>query len=198
MLQNNTGQGKMWNKTVKKPQTVRCNGCGRSIEKDGAYCVIKGPKRLYYCSKEEYEGGKEYIEERNKYEEGTIRAVKDIVCYDQNKEDYSFDMTLYNTLLVKWLQSASSKKIYYYLTYEEEKLKNILIRKNIEKITGRLKYLSAVLISNIADYDIRRPADKPLNQMRTCNDYNAAYKPRLTPRENLRRSLEELEDKYGD
>jgi hypothetical protein len=223
VLQRNTGQNRMWSKTTNnKPQTVRCNGCGRAIEKDKAYCVIKGPQKLYYCSKEEYEGGEEYIAKRNEYEEGTLRAVKNIVCYDQNKDEYSFNASLYNTLLAEWLQSASPKKVYYYLTYEEDRLRNILIRKEIERISGRLKYLSAILINSISDYDIRRPGEDFFNKTKAQqegesldktkiqqkgefsnktkahSDYCMAYQPRLTPRENLRRSLEELEDKYGD
>lgn len=192
---------KPWEQNASNTQikTIRCDGCGRLIEKDKAYCVIKGPKKTYYCSQEEYDGGAEYIAKRNEFEKGIIDAVRRIVCYDQTEQEYSFDDGLFNTLLMNWKASASFKKIYYYLIYEEDRLKNLLVSKNISWVTTRLKYLSAVLLNNIVNYDAKRPGEKPIDQTKVYKDVDLdLYKPDLTPRKNLRRSMEDLEEEYGN
>lgn len=193
---------KSWspNATTKTVRMVRCSGCGRLIESEKAYCLVKGPKKTYYCCREEYEGGDEYRAKRDKFEDGTIKALKRIICYDQtNESEYSFNDGLYNTLLIEWTKSASFEKIYYYLNFEEDALRNLLISKKIQYVSTRLKLVSKVLLTNIVDYDIRRPGAQPIDTSKIYKDIDLElYRPDLKPRKSIRRSMEDLEDKYGN
>lgn len=181
-----------------KPRTVRCSACGRSIIEENAYCVIAGPRKMYYCSREEYEGGKAYVEKRDKFEQGILNAIKQIVCYDQNEQSYSFDEPLYNSLLAEWLKCASSEKLYHYVTIEKGALRNIIEGKQIKLISARLKYLSAVIKGNIVEYVVKKPGTFNASQMRVFNDSDfTLYTPNKEPRKDIRRSMEDLEDEYG-
>ena len=57
-------------------QTARCVLCGKLIDREAAYAEVKAGKRRYYCSKEEFDGGIEYVERRRKYEDTIENAIK--------------------------------------------------------------------------------------------------------------------------
>ena len=172
---------------------VNCSLCGRPIDINIAYRVINGPSKKYYCNKEEYEGGAAYVALRDRYE----NDIKDVVSLIISSKVQS---TTFNVLLNTWLQDASYQKIYYYLHDNIDNLRELIASKQITGSTQRLKYLSAVIINNIIDY---KPNDGkrlvgPDSSLSDCTDYNI-YAPRMLPRKNLRRSMEELEEIYcGD
>ena len=47
------------------PITSRCSLCGKSIDRDNAYVIIRNGKRKYYCSKEEFDGGEACLNANN-------------------------------------------------------------------------------------------------------------------------------------
>ena len=75
-------------------QTARCVLCGKLIDREVAYAEIKAGKRRYYCSKEEFDGGIEYVEERKKYEDAIENAIKNIMSKN------AFDPVFYNTCYI--------------------------------------------------------------------------------------------------
>lgn len=169
-------------------KTVRCKLCGRTIKLDLAYCIVNGPRKDYYCSREEYEGGEKYVEKRNKYEYGTINLIKNILNCE------GLDEELYNSLSISWLKKGSAESIYYFLLENQENLRYIIAEKGIESSNSRFKYLSAIISNKIIDYKVVIPQEETI-EIREDIDYSD-YRPRLTPRKGIRRSMEELEDEY--
>lgn len=177
---------------AKTTRIVTCSMCGRPIAVESAYCVIGGPVKKYYCNKEEYEGGAAYLALRDKYENG----IKDFVKFIINGE---IEMMTFNVLLNTWLQDASYQKIYYYLYDNQNELRETIVNKQIDSCVQRLRYLSAVIINNIVDYkpDTGKELVTQDSSLSDYTDYNI-YAPRMLPRRNLRRSMEELEEIFTE
>ena len=78
----NNMKGKTTNiKAVPKSKSKRakCQLCGKQIDTAKAYCIIKGPKKEYYCSEEEYHGGMKYVERRRATENRILSYIKEII-----------------------------------------------------------------------------------------------------------------------
>ena len=184
--------------TISAPKMITCSACGRAIEQNAAYCVIKGPKKLYYCSKEECDGGTAYVLERKKKEAKLTEIVKEIVCYDQDILDCVFNTSLFETILFKWERDASVAKIYSYLYEKQEDLRYILSNKQIDNVTNRLKYLGAVVLNNLSKYSFIETQIKTDCKTEISDKIDIdTYRPKLTPRKGMRRSMEDLENIYG-
>ena len=188
----NTNKDKKIRPSQAKPKIVTCNLCGRPISLENAYCVVAGPTKVFYCSKEEYEGGAAYLALRDKYENGIKDFVRFIIGGD-------VEVMTFNTILSTWLQDASYQKIYYYFYENQDELHETMVQKQIDSTVQRLKYLSAVVINHIVDY--KPNTGKELvtkdSSYSDYTDYNI-YAPRMLPRRSLRRSMEELEEIYTD
>lgn len=175
-----------------KIRYVKCNLCGRQINSATAYLQIKGPNKKYYCSKEEFEGGAAYLALRDKYE----NDIKDLVKFIINKD---IEMVTFNEMFNTWLQDASYQKLYYYLSENQNKIRESLLNKQIKSGIQRLKYLNAVIINNIVDYKPKSDNEFVFldSSHSDYTDYNM-YTPRILPRKGLRRSMQELEDIFTD
>lgn len=171
-------------------QTARCVLCGKLIDREFAYAEIKAGKRRYYCSKEEFDGGIEYIEERKKYENTIENAIKNIMSKD------AFDPVFYNTCYNQWLTMVSPETLFHFLTdsAEIEKILIILKDKSFTSAKGELAYLSAVIKNRVIKYVYNEPVSNIGKNVKIPDEYDE-YKPRLEPRKNMRRSLVDLEDK---
>ena len=178
--------------TATSSRIVTCSLCGRPLSISVAYCVINGPNRKYYCSKEEYDGGAAYVAMRDKYENSIKDYVKSIIQCD-------VEIVTFNSLLSIWLQDASYKKIYYYLYDNENTLRNVITNKAISGGVQKLKYLSAIIVNNIVDYNpnTSKGLVGPDSSLSDTTDYNI-YMPRTCPRKGMRRSMEELEEIYSE
>ena len=182
------------NKVAPQSKSVRiinCTMCGRPLSIEKAYCLIAGPVKKYYCNKEEYEGGAAYLALRDKYENG----IRDLSGFIINGP---IENNNFKELLETWLQDASYQKIYYYLRDNQDSLRDTIFNKQIQSSVQKLRYLSAIIVNNIVDY--KPVTGKELvgldSSLSDCTDYNI-YAPRMLPRRNLRRSMEELEDIYS-
>lgn len=177
--------------TTKPTKIVTCSLCGRPVAYEKAYCVINGPTKKYYCSKEEFDGGASYLALRDKYENG----IKDFVKFIINSD---VEMITFTSMLNAWLQDAPYQKIYYYLQDKQDELRDTIANKQIEGSVGRLKYLNAVIVNNIIDYKPVSGRELVTADSSMCDntDYNI-YAPRMLPRRNMRRSMEELEDIFS-
>ena len=170
--------------------TARCVLCGKLIDRETAYVEIRAGKRKYYCSKEEFDGGVEYVETRKKYEAAIEKAVKDMMSRD------TFDPVYYNTCYNQWLGIVSPEKLFYYLTdsAEVEKIKLALSNKNFDSAKGELAYISAVIKNRVSKYVyIASLTQNKKENIKIPEGYDE-YKPRLEPRKSMRRSLVDLED----
>ena len=61
------------------PITSRCSLCGKLIDRDNAYVIIRNGKRKYYCSKEEFYGGEAYVQKRTEFESRIFDYIKLII-----------------------------------------------------------------------------------------------------------------------
>lgn len=170
-------------------QTARCVLCGKLIDREAAYAEVKAGKRKYYCSKEEFDGGIEYVEKRKKYEDAIENAIKGIMSKN------AFDPVFYNTCYNQWLTMVSPEMLFHFLTdsTEVEKILMVLKNKSFTSAKGELAYLSAVIKGRVTKYVYNKPAYN-ISKNITIPDGYDEYKPRLEPRKNMRRSLVDLED----
>lgn len=168
--------------------TARCVLCGKLIERDAAYAVVKAGKRKYYCSKEEFDGGIEYVEKRKEYEDETERAVKKLMSKS------AFDPVYYNTCYNQWLQMVPPEVLHHYITNssEVEKILVALNGKNFTSAKGELAYISAIIKRRITTYAYTKQDCNKKTVVKIPDAYDE-YMPRLEPRKNMRRSLVDLE-----
>lgn len=176
------------NTSAPKARTARCSLCGRMIDSTKAFCVIKGPKKFFYCSKKEYEGGQAYVEKREKYESEIVDSVKAIVC------TMDLPSGLLEPLLTEWLDFADILIINDFLHEKQEGLATAIANKAIDNTEGRVRYLSAIIKRQIIKYAESRAPERPAGEITESN--SRMFAPRVQPRKNMRRSLEELENEY--
>ena len=157
---------------------------------DEAFSVPRGAKTFRYCSQEEYEGGEEYVNERRPFENIIKETVRYIVEADELVD------SSYDPLVFKWLQIVSVQILKDFLCEKKVILAKQIAKKNIETVERRLKYLNGIICSSIGEYTLQR--EKRSFSAGDINQNSEMYAPRLTPRKGMRRSMEELEDIYGD
>ena len=176
-----------------KIKYVKCKLCGKSLDSTQAYCVIKGPQKIYCCSKEEYDGGEEYVKEHKRIEAKIILYIKEII----NSDD--FPLAFYESQLVEWYKYARADILEDFLYEKKEEYRTTLDDKGINNAYSRLRYLGAIIISNIIKYARTKSAvqKKIININSDIIVDEGIVEPCLTPRKGLRRSLEDLEDMYG-
>ena len=87
--------------------------------------------------------------------------------------------------------------MYYYLKENLNYLKKTIAKKEIDNVEHRLRYLNAIVINNAPTYSIKetKVAERMTQKVIIDSFY---YKPNLEPRKDLRRSMEELEEEYGN
>lgn len=174
--------------------TTKCKFCGRQIDKKDAYMVIKGPKKEFYCSKEEYENGEAWAK-KNANKENAIREIVKFIC-----DDTGFDEPSYTALLSECKQIAKINKIYWYLHDKKEYLRKVLQSKNFKSAASKIKYLTKIILNKIGLYVYEETKDPELNLSLLDMggfDYKM-YDPKTTPRKGIRRSFLEIEEEYGD
>lgn len=172
---------------IAAPRLIRCSLCGKYINTMDAFCVVKGPKRFYYCSREEYEGGEEYIAKREWREKRIAENVRYIIGADE------LIHASYDPTFLEWLKYASIDNLNDFLNEKSEELERLVSNKGILQTENKLKYLTTYIKGNIQKYVDSKPRDIPS----TKNDFdNELYTPKLTPRSGLRRSMEDIEDEY--
>ena len=171
--------------------TCKCQACGRRLYRKAAYAVRRGLTTEYYCLRQEYNGGKKYIDEVNKYDPKIHELV--LLVLDVAE----IDPVEYNSELATWLSRGTPKKVYGYIYENRESFRLYIKNKNIENPIYRLHYFSAIINNGVGEYRVREDTkeDEPvaIMDMSTKIDVDV-YEPKTTPRAGLRRSLADLED----
>ena len=169
---------------------VNCSLCGRQIDINNAFLVVTKNKKEFYCSKEEYEGGQEYVAKRTSLELSLEYDVRDIVGGPV------FDADLFRDLREKWLRYAQIEIVCAFVHQKKEEYTNIIQRKGIDGAASRLRYLSAIIINNIVKSNrFVAPDNLSSVELNSAIDYTM-YAPKMEPRKSIRRSLSDLEDSY--
>ena len=171
-----------------KLRLVKCVLCGKLLSSQEAFVVKNGPKTSYYCSREEYEGGEEYVKKRLVQEGYVAEYVKRITGVDE------LIHATYDPALLEWLKYAALKDLVSFLAEKSDIITALIAKKGITSPDVKLKYLGAVIKNSIAKFVENQPKEVPPQNI----DFDIEmYKPKLTPRRGLRRSMEDLEDEYG-
>lgn len=178
--------------TTSKKTTVRCSLCGKPLDQKTAFCVIKGPKRMYFCSKQEYEGGATYVAKKQEYENKILKMVLYIVSAND------IPPILFDKLLVEWLQYTDISMINAFLQEKQNALQEKISKKEIETIQKKLGYLSAIVKNNILNYVEKTKELIKIAAKSPAAIYEEEILPKLCPRTNIRRSLVEIEDNYKE
>ena len=171
------------------PITSRCSLCGKLIDRDNAYVIIRNGKRKYYCSKEEFDGGEAYVQKRTEFESRIFDYIRYILG------EGSFDIIIYTTELNKWLSGSNVETLCYFLSDKKEEYRMVISNKDIKNATSRLNYLSKMIINNIYNYTLIKKAEELNSKMSSKIQFDyTEYKPRLEPRKPVRRSLSDIEE----
>lgn len=174
---------------------VRCQICGKEIEKESAFSISKDGKTFYYCSEAEYVRRQMSVKQR-------IEIVNTyIYCLDSSgKSVYSLVQKEFNTNV----KSLGIEQVYYFITKNKEKIKRTIISKQNENPEGftlfnKIKYITAIIkkqleklesapqVSLINESTLNIVDGVDINIYDTKNKYIGK-----------RRALNYLEDLYGE
>lgn len=157
---------------------VKCRICGKSIDKNTAYKILKGKVNTYYCSEKEY----------------TDYLVKQSEQQQKKKDTYAlieeFIGKTTNTILFKevgiWLTVADYDTICGFLKDNKERIQRTL-NKDFVSEYAKIRYFSAIVKNGIGDY--KPPVSEPVHKAET-EIYESKYKSK-TRRKCLNDYLED-------
>lgn len=158
---------------------VKCQQCGKVIDRSNAYKVTVGKVNKYYCNEEEY---------------NTIKAQKDLKDNTYEKIFECFNRKITNSILFKEIGELEKiygyKKITGYINENLEFLSNILCGKTFVSEFAQIKYFSAILKNNLADYSVKEETHVKAIEI---DIPNSKYKER-----KRKRCLDEIEEEVGE
>ena len=163
---------------------VKCQICGKKIDRDIAYKKETNSGNKYYCSISEYE----LEEQRKTLDAENKERVYRLICniLQQNEIINSALWKEYNT----WLKVATVQKIGDYLAENEE-----ILTQSVSRLTGplynKIRYLSVVIGNQIVDW---RPKLIEIERPKIVVEETIYDAP--TQSLNKRRSLADLEDMF--
>lgn len=118
---------------------VKCQYCGKEIDKKESYAVKKGKRNKYYCN----------------FEHSIAKKPRDIF-YDKAFE--VFGKTT-NTIFFKEFDEIAKthgfEKMSYYIEDNKDSL-NYFINKDFSSEYARIRYFAAIFKNNLGDYKIKK------------------------------------------
>lgn len=154
---------------------VKCRKCGAKVDIKEAFKVVVGKTNTYYCNEEEYNS----ILAARKVKDDTFECINRIFGY-----------IVTNTALFKEINALV--KVYDYeliLSYLEENFDFLyeVVHRDFEREYNKIRYFSAILNNNLADYRAEQIQPEPVKQEEVEVIENH-YK-----RKTRRRGLDEIE-----
>ena len=154
---------------------VKCRKCGAKVDIKEAFKVVVGKANTYYCNEEEYNS----ILAARKVKDDTFECINRIFGY-----------IVTNTALFKEINALV--KVYDYeliLSYLEENFDFLyeVVHRDFEREYNKIRYFSAILNNNLADYRTEQIQPEPVKQEEVEVIENH-YK-----RKTRRRGLDEIE-----
>ena len=154
---------------------VKCRKCGEKVDIKEAFKVVVGKANTYYCNEEEYNS----ILAARKVKDDTFECINRIFGY-----------IVTNTALFKEINALV--KVYDYeliLSYLEENFDFLyeVVHRDFEREYNKIRYFSAILNNNLADYRAEQIQPEPVKQEEVEVIENH-YK-----RKTRRRGLDEIE-----
>lgn len=158
----------------------KCKYCGKSLIRTEAFKVVVGGKNHYYCNEAEYN----IIIEKENARKELFKNINDIFGYE-----------VINTALFKevneLLSNYSTELINSYLSDNIQYLSSVMTSKNFINEYGKIRYFTAILRNNLADYSIPEPEIPRIVEVDIPNLQRFSRKKK-------RRSILEIEEEADD
>lgn len=145
---------------------VKCRICGELIEKSSAFNRITNGKNFYCHSEQEYTEN-----ENKKIQEKQLKAR----LYDNINSiiGVTVSTVLYKEVGI-WLSVATMEKICSYLDENKQYLVLVMSQKTFSSEYAKIRYFSAIVKNNIADYI--PPTPEPIKKVEV-EVYDIKYTP---------------------
>lgn len=128
---------------------VKCRCCGKQINRDTAYKILKGKTNNYYCSETEYNN--------DLYEKALIQKDKnDTYTLIEEIIGKTINTALFKEIQT-WLLVTNYKNIVSYLSDNKQQILNSMQNRNFNNEYGKIRYFSAIIKNNIGDYKPTQP-----------------------------------------
>ena len=172
---------------------VKCQICGKSIDRSIAYKVVVGGTNKYFCSEEEFNADKA----RKDHAKEVLETIAECYQYCSGYGEPPYNVV--KKELKENLKAVDVETIYQFVKENREKLKKT-VEKKIERdgpfsqVYFAFRYLSAIIKREILERGWKAKQVAPTVQ-KTGIDLNFYNVKSNTNQLKKRRSLDELEDK---
>lgn len=154
---------------------VKCQHCGKKIEKKTAYCYVKvtdkKKRNLYFCNEEEYETDLKIKESQKKAKESKNK-VYEICC-----EIYGYKII--NSNFWKEYNALNGvltvDELVEYLSSNKDKLTKIMNR-SFDSEFGKIRYFYTVIKNDYTDWANNKPIAEPIKS--NVEFYEQKYTPK--------------------
>ena len=167
-------------------------GCRNKIEQSCAYKIILGgTRKVYFLNEQHYLRWQDKNSAKsNKIDEKEFSPIYDVVL-DICVGKFTGRTIVWKEYLT-WKEAVdgNGNKVKWYLTENKRSLSETLKKKHFESDFGMIKYLSAIVKSNVAQYRSNEYMSLPLKESESQVKENTA----VIPNSKRRKSLAELED----
>ena len=172
---------------------VKCQICGKSIDRSIAYKVVVGDANKYFCSEEEFNADKT----RKDHAKEVFETITE--CYQYCAGYGEPPYTIIKKELGENLKAVDVETIYQFVKENREKLKKTVDKKierdgPFSRAYFVFRYVSGIIKREILEKDWKTKQVSPTVQ-KTGIDLNFYNVKPNTNQLKKRRSLDELEDK---
>lgn len=165
---------------------VKCGICGKKIDKDTAYCIIRPSGNAYYghyyCSKEEYDN----FQIDKVVKQKTIDLCAEIL-------DTHFNQYYIKTMLEEVSQQYNYDLIFNYLYDNQDYWYKYLKSKVFVSVYGEVRYFKVCLLNNLGDYE-KKISQEEIQRVRS--DIENVEIVNTKRKEKKRRTFDELEELF--
>lgn len=167
-------------------------GCRNKIEKSCAYkVVLGGTRKVCFLNEQHYLRWQDKNSAKsNKIDEKEFAPIYDAVLDICGGKFTGRTIVWKEYLTWKEVADGNGNKVKWYLTENKHSLSEMLKKKHFESDFGMIKYLSAIVKNNVAQYRSNEYMSLPLKESESQVKENTA----VIPNSKRRKSLAELED----
>ena len=170
-------------------------GCRNKIEQSCAYKIILGgTRKVYFLNEQHYLRWQDKNSAKsNKIDEKEFTPIYDVVLDICGGKFTGRTIVWKEYLTWKEVVDGNGNKVKWYLTENKRSLAETLKKKHFESDFGMIKYLSAIVKSNVAQY-----RSNECTVIKPKEDINITERKTNIPNFGVRKSLSELEDEFSD
>ncbi len=170
-------------------------GCRNKIEQSCAYkIVLGGTRKVYFLNEQHYHRWQDKNSAKsNKIDEKEFAPIYDIVVEICGGKFDGRTVVWKEYLTWKEVVDGNGNKVRWYLTENKRSLSEALKKKHFENDFRMIRYLSAIVRNNVAQYRSNESVT-----VKPKEDINIVERKINIPNFGVRKSLSELEDEFSD